>query len=159
MKSQPTDLRKAWKEHTRLDLALTRMIRREIGGLKTGYGRTTARSVGERAQPIQLDKINKARWKEVCTRRGRQMTPVAFTRHMVDTHQQWAYPPIPPRKFTPPPNFERRVLEAIKRRSPNKAVSSDGVLTEMLQVHPDTCAEILTSWWTALARLSMFPEQ
>lgn len=39
------------------------------------------------------------------------------------------------------------------------AVRQDGVHTEMLQADPETCTEILTSWWATMGRLVIFAGQ
>lgn len=61
--------------------------------------------LGERASAMKQDKATSQRWSAMCTRQGKQVAPAAFTRHLVDTHEQCRYPPITPRCFVFPEDF------------------------------------------------------
>lgn len=72
------------------------------------------------------------------------MTPTTFKKLVYEVHEQWNYPPLTIRPFKVPPNFGSRVKKSIKFGKRNKLVGSDSLHTEMLQVDPNVCAEILT---------------
>lgn len=57
---------------------------------------------------MKLGKMGKDRWQEKGTRRGSQMQPAVFMRHMVDSPRQGEYAPIFPREFNPPLESEKR---------------------------------------------------
>lgn len=93
-------------------------------------------------------------------RRGRKVSPSAFTRYLETTHAQHEYGEIVVEPFqVDRDDMKARLERAIRAENPNKAVGTNGTHIEMLQVETAVCADLLTAWWTAIGRTRVFPEQ
>ena len=64
-----------------------------------------------------------------------------------------------PSPFSVTPNFESLILLAINRMPRGKAIGVDGIHTEMLQIHPELCAKLLSTMWSTVGRLQVYPTQ
>lgn len=85
------------------------------------------------------------------------MKPASFTTHIESIHNQSAYPAVRMKHFIPPPDFSVRMQKEITKGKRNKAMGSDGLHIEIFQVAPSIYARILTSWWSTIGRLCIFP--
>lgn len=75
-----------------------------------------------KGQAITTEKRRRERQKEVGRRKGRQVTPLEFTKHLKRFHEQGWYEPIKLHKFTVRWDMVRRMEEAVRKGRPNKAV-------------------------------------
>lgn len=99
---------RAKEEARRIERVLKKMIMREKRRLKGGTRELLlTEPLGERAMEMKVDKRNRERWKNMCTRKGKQVSPASFKKHMVEAHEQWRYPPIQPLRFRPCPGSRK----------------------------------------------------
>lgn len=89
------------------------------------------------------------------TNEGLQIDPAAFTRYMQQT--QRADPKITLEPFYPVRGFKDELRSAILRGKAGKAPGDDGVMNEMMQIHPDGFSALLLELWAAVGRTEYMP--
>lgn len=109
--------------------------------------------LGDNAKALKMYRRSRDRRRKMGARKGRQMTPAAFTKHLYEAHEQCIYTPLKTRWFSLPSDFQARMKKSIRKWKRNKSVDCDGIHTEMLQAEPEFCATILKKWWETVGHL------
>lgn len=110
------------EESTVLNATLKRMIRRKKRMLiKETKEMLLHEPLGDWAREMKEDKRNRQRWLHMGMRKVKQVAPAAFTKHLNDVHEQWHYPPITPRTFALPSDFEERARRTIVKTGTQRA--------------------------------------
>lgn len=91
--------------------------------------------------------------------KGIQATPAEFTRYMERIHAHKDYEGIKMRAFRVEEEMRLLIGKAVREARGNKAIGSDVVHAEMLMAASALSSDLLTSWWSAVGRTEVFPDE
>lgn len=91
-------------------------------------------------------------------RKGNQMAPADFTKHIEKAHDHHDYPAMTTWQFQLPIYFTKKVEQAIRKGKNQNAVGADGLHVEMFKAEPIACTSVLTVWWKTVGRISEFAD-
>lgn len=66
-------------------------------------------------------------------RKGNQIAPAEFTKHIDQAHDHNSYPAMVKYHFHVPADFTEKVKQALRKRKNNKAMGADGLHVEMFK--------------------------